>query len=80
MAGKLEVGVDISLHLLDTPRGTVELQLVARTKLGLEVRLRTKTMKLAIVHDAWNQRVKKRGGERDRQTDRQRERKKERKR
>ena len=28
MCGKLEVGVNILLHLLDTPRGTVELQLV----------------------------------------------------
>ena len=51
----------ILLHLLDTPRETVELQLVARTELGLEVQLRTKTAKLAIVHDAWKQ-----SGERER--------------
>ena len=57
--------MNISLHILDPPRGTVELQLVARTKLGLEVRLRTKTTKLAIVHDALN---------RKRDTDKQRER------
>ena len=54
---EVEVGVNISFHLLDTPRGTVELQLLAQSKLGLEGQLRTKTMNLAIVHDAWTQRV-----------------------
>ena len=73
MCGKLEVGVNISLHLLDTPRGTVELQLVARTELGLEARLRTKTTKLAIVHDAWKQS----GGGRERDRERKRERERE---
>ena len=65
MCGKLEVGVNILLHLLDTPRGTVELQLVARTKIGLEARLRTKTTKFAIVHDAWKQKLRERERERE---------------
>ena len=65
MCGKWEVGVNISLHLLDTPRGTVELQLVAPTKLGLEVRLRTKTTKLTIVHDALKQKERYRQTERE---------------
>ena len=64
MCGKLEVGAHISLHLLDTPRGTMEMQLVAQTELGIEPQLRTKKTKLAIVHDPWKQRV----GERERET------------
>ena len=61
MSGVLEVGVNILLHLLDTPRGTVELQLVARAELGLEARLRPKTTKLPIVHDTWKVREKEKG-------------------
>ena len=51
VCSKLEVGVSISLHLLDTPRGTVDLQLVAWTELGLDAQLKSKTIKL----DAWKQ-------------------------